>query len=310
MAKGDPGIGPDGRPLEQRRGWFGQPVGRLLILPALVYAIAVTQVPFLLTVYYSFQQWNLQRPNRRGFAGFDNYRFILTRDDDFWAALANTVVFTVGTVLLALVVGMFYAELVNRRFPGRGIVRTLLITPFLVMPAASALVWKNMMLNPIFGVVGWLTRTGLPGDISPNFLGRYPDWSLVGVLTWRWAPFMMLILLAGMQSIDEQIREAARVDGATGWQEFRDITLPHLSRFIQLGGLLGTVYIVQEFDAIYLMTSGGPGNASTNLSYLVYQRAVAGSNVGLGAALGVIVVLISIVVITFLLRSLDRLMRE
>ncbi|MDQ3513057.1 MAG: sugar ABC transporter permease [Chloroflexota bacterium] len=310
MAKGDPGIGPDGRPLEQHKGWFGQPIGRLLILPALVYAIAVTQVPFLLTIYYSFQRWNLQRPNRRGFTGFDNYRFLLTRDDDFWAALANTVVFTVGTVLLALAVGMFYAELVNRRFPGRGIVRTLLITPFLVMPAASALVWKNMMLNPIFGVVGWLTRTGLPGDISPNFLGRYPDWSLVGVLTWRWAPFMMLILLAGMQSIDEQIREAARVDGATGWQEFRDITLPHLSRFIQLGGLLGTVYIVQEFDAIYLMTSGGPGNASTNLSYLVYQRAVAGSNVGLGAALGVIVVLISIVVITFLLRSLDRLMKD
>ncbi len=293
----------------QPKGIFGQPIGRLLILPALIYAVIVTQVPFLLTIYYSFQRWNLQRPTRRDFAGFDNYRFIFSRDDDFLPAVLNTVTMTVGTVVLALLLGLLYAELVNHRFPGRGIVRTLLITPFLVMPAAASLTWKNMMFNPVFGVLAWLTRTTLPGNPSPNFLGNYPEWSIIGVLIWRWAPFMMLILLAGMQSIDEQIREAARVDGATAWQEFKDITIPHLSRFLQLGGLLGTVYIVQEFDAIYLMTQGGPGNATTNLPYLVYRRAIAGSNVGLGAALGVIVVLLSIVVITLLIRALDRMMK-
>ncbi|MGH2531144.1 MAG: carbohydrate ABC transporter permease [Thermomicrobiales bacterium] len=286
-----------------------QPPGRLLVLPALIYAIVVTQAPFILTLWYSFQRWNLQRPERRGFIGLDNYHTILTRDPAFREALVNTVVFVVAAVLLSLLLGLFYAELVNHRFPGRGIVRTLLITPFLIMPVAAALNWKNMMLNPNFGVVDWVLRTTLPGNPSPNWLGHYPEASVIGVLVWRWAPFMMLILLAGMQSISEEVREAARVDGATVWQEFRDITLPHLSRFLQLGGLLGAVFIVQEVDPLYMMTKGGPGNATTTLPYLVFRKAIEGSNVGLAAAVGVIVVVLSIIAITLLLRALDRMMR-
>ena len=286
-----------------------QPIGRLLVLPAVIYAIVITQAPFILTIWYSLQRWNLQRPERRGFVGLDNYRTILTRDPSFREAAVNTAVFVVAAVLLSLLLGLLYAELVNHRFPGRGVVRTLLITPFLIMPVAAALTWKNMMLNPIYGVVDWVLRTSLPGSPSPNWLGHYPEASIVGVLVWRWAPFMMLILLAGMQSISEEVREAVRVDGATAWQEFRDITMPHLYRFMQLGGLLGTVFIVQEVDPIYMMTKGGPGNATTTLPYLVYRKAIEGSNVGLGAASGVIVVLLSIVVITLLLRALDRMMR-
>ncbi len=286
-----------------------QPLGRLLVLPAIIFAVIVTQAPFLLTIWYSLQRWNLQRPDRRGFAGLDNYRTILTRDPSFREAMVNTVVFVVAAVLLSLLLGLLYAELVNRKFPGRGIVRTLLITPFLIMPVAAALTWKNMMLNPIYGVVDWVTRTALPGNPSPNWLGHFPEQSIIAVLVWRWAPFMMLILLAGMQSISEEVREAVRVDGATAWQEFRDITMPHLYRFMQLGGLLGTVFIVQEVDPLYMMTKGGPGNATTTLPYLVYRKAIEGSNVGQGAALGVIVVLLSIVVITLLLRALDHMMR-
>ena len=287
-----------------------QPIGRLLILPALIYAIIVTQAPFLLTIWYSLQRWNLNRPERRGFVGLDNYRYLLTRDPAFREAALNTVVFIVAAVLCSLLLGLLYAELVNHRFPGRGVVRTLLITPFLIMPAAAALTWKNQMLNPNFGVVDWLLRTLLPGSPSPNWLGHFPEWSVIAVLVWRWAPFMMLILLAGMQSISEEVREAVRVDGATAWQEFRDITLPHLSRFLQLGGLLGTVFIVQEIDPIYMMTKGGPGNATTTLPYLVYEKARESFDIGRGAALGVIVVLLSIVVITLLLRALDRVLRE
>ncbi len=286
-----------------------QPPGRMLLLPALLYVIVITQAPFLLTIWYSFQRWNLLRPERRVWVGFENYQILFTRDPAFREALVNTVVFVVVAVLLSLVLGLFYAELVNHRFPGRGIVRTLLITPFLIMPVAAGLTWKNMMLNPNFGVVDWLTRTALPGNISPNWLGHYPEASIIGVLVWRWAPFMMLILLAGMQSISEEVREAARVDGATAWQEFRDITFPHLVRFLQLGGLLGTVFIVQEIDPIYMMTKGGPGNATTTLPYLVFRKAIEGLNVGLGAAVGVVVVILSIIVITLLLRALDRLMR-
>ncbi len=287
-----------------------QPIGRLLILPALVYAIVITQLPFLLTVWYSLQRWNLNRPERRAFVGLDNYRFLLTRDPAFREAALNTVVFVVFAVGLSLLLGLLYAELVNHKFPGRGVVRTLLITPFLIMPAAAALTWKNQMLNPNFGVVDWVIRTGLPGNVAPNWLGNFPAASVIAVLVWRWAPFMMLILLAGMQSISEEVREAARVDGATPRQEFKDITLPHLYRFLQLGGLLGTAFIVQEIDPIYMMTKGGPGNATTTLPYLIYRKAIEGSNVGMGAAAGVIVVLLAIVFITLLLRLLDRMMRE
>ncbi len=285
-----------------------QPIGRLLVMPALLYAILITQLPFILTVWYSLQRWNLQRPERRGFVWFQNYKTIITRDPAFREALVNTVVFVVVAVLLSLLVGLLYAELVNHRFPGRGIVRTLLITPFLIMPVAASLTWKNMMLNPIYGVIDWVLRTALPGNPSPNWLGSYPEASIIVVLVWRWAPFMMLILLAGMQSISEEVREAARVDGTTAWQEFRDITVPHLSRFVQLGGLLGVVFIVQEVDPLYMMTKGGPGNATTTLPYLVFRKAIEGYNVGQGAALGVIVVLLSIALITLLLRTLDRMM--
>ena len=283
-------------------------IGRRLVLPALIFAIVVTQAPFLLTIWYSLQRWNLNRPDRRAFVGLDNYVFLLTQDPAFFEVVRNTVVFVVGSVFASLVLGLLYAELVNHRFPGRGIVRTMLITPFLIMPAAAALTWKNQLLNPTYGVVDWTINTLLPGDRGPDWLSEFPMLSVIAVVVWRWAPFMMLILLAGMQSISEEVREAARVDGATAWQEFLDITLPQLWRFMQLGGLLGTVFIVQEIDPIFMMTGGGPGDATTTLPYYVYEKARESFDIGRGAALGVIVVLISIVAITLLVRVLDRML--
>ncbi|HEY7034664.1 MAG TPA: sugar ABC transporter permease [Thermomicrobiales bacterium] len=286
-------------------------VGRWLVAPALIYAIIVTQLPFIYTLYYSTFRYNLLRPERRAFVGLDNYRRTLFDDQVFRDALVNTLIFTVGAVALSLLLGLFYAELVNHRFPGRGIVRTMLITPFLVMPVAAALGWKNLMMDPDFGVIGWLLRAVQPGSDpwSPVWLANYPRQSIVVMLVWRWAPFMMLILLAGMQSIDEEVREAARVDGATPVQEFFGITLPHLYRFMQLGALLGSVYIVQEVDAIFMTTQGGPGTLTTNLPYYVYETAIRGSQVGRGAAIGVVVVVLTIIAMTLLLRVLDRMLR-
>lgn len=283
---------------------------RTLIWPALIFSIVVTQIPFLLTIWYSFQRWNLNKPKARARIGFDNYITLVTKDPVFWQATLQTVTFTVAAVLGSLFFGIVFAELVNHRFPGRGIVRTLFLTPFLIMPSVASLTWKNQMLNPNFGVVDWFTRTALPGDFSPNWLGEFPAFSVILVWVWRWAPFMMLILLAGMQSISEEVREAARVDGATAWEEFKDITLPHLGRFIQLGGLLGTVFIVQEIDPIYILNRGGPGSATTTLPYLVYEKARESFNVGQGAALGVITVILANIVITFLIRALNRILEE
>src|SRR5437016_211182 len=283
-------------------------VGKTLVAPAVIYAIIVTQLPFVLTVWYSLLRWNLLRPDNLAFAGIDNYLFVVTTDPVFWSALINTIILTVGSVLLALVVGLLFAELVNHRYPGRGVVRTMLITPFLVMPVVGALTWKNMMLNPVFGVVDYVMQLAhLP---AVDWLAQFPLAAITGIVVWRWAPFMMLILLAGMQSLSDEIREAARVDGVTGLQEFRYIVLPHLNRFIQLGALLGSVYIVQEFDSIYMTTQGGPGTSSTNLPFLIYQIAFNKKDVGEASALGVIVVIMTIIGTQYLLRVLARLSEE
>jgi sorbitol/mannitol transport system permease protein len=294
-------------------------IGHVLIAPALIYAIIITQIPFIYALYISSFRWNLMQPQRKANVGLQNYRDLLSSVWNsivhgaadiyqFKAAIVNSVIFTVSAVALSLLVGLLFAELVNHKFPGRGIVRTMLITPFLVMPVAAALGWKNLMMDPDFGVIDWVFRELHLGS-GPVWLAQLPRESIIIILVWRWAPFMMLILLAGMQSIDEEIREAARVDGATPLQEFFGITLPNLYRFMQLGALLGTVYIVQETDAIFMTTQGGPGTLTTNLPYLIYETAVRGSQVGRGAAMGVIVVVMTIVAMTFLLRSLDRMLR-
>jgi len=282
--------------------------GKTLIAPAVIYAIIVTQLPFVVTVWYSLLRWNLLRPDNVQFAGLDNYLFVITADPVFFPALINTLILTVGSVVGALVFGMLFAELVNHRYPGRGVVRTMFITPFLIMPVVSALTWKNMMLNPVFGVVDYLMQlVGLP---AVDWLAQFPLVAIAGIVVWRWAPFMMLILLAGMQSLSDEIREAARMDGISGIQEFRFIVLPHLSRFIQLGSLLGSVYIVQEFDSIYMTTQGGPGTSSTNLPFLIYQVAFAKKDVGEASAVGVMVVILTIIATRYLLRILSRLSEE
>ncbi|MBV9546272.1 MAG: sugar ABC transporter permease, partial [Chloroflexi bacterium] len=175
----------------------------------------------------------------------------------------------------------------------------------LVMPVVGALTWKNMMLNPVFGVVDYLMQlVKLP---AVDWLAQFPLFAITGIVVWRWAPFMMLILLAGMQSLSDEIREAARMDGVSAIQEFRYIVLPHLNRFIQLGALLGSVYIVQEFDSIYMTTQGGPGTSSTNLPFLIYQIAFAKKDVGEASALGVMVVILTIIAVQYLLRVLSKL---
>lgn len=276
-----------------------------LIAPALIVVIIVTQAPFILTVIYSFFRWNLQRPENTAFNWFGNYVDIF-RDTRFLDAVATSLTFTVSAVLLSLVVGLFYAQLVHDRFFGRGIVRTLLITPFLIMPIIGALAWKYTVLSPIFGVVNWVIRAfgGLPVD----WLGMHPVVSVVAVLVWRWAPFMMIIILAGLQALDDSQREAARMDGAGPWSEFRYIVMPHLKKYLQLSALLGSIFIVNEFDVIFMLTQGGPGTATTNVPFLIYQSVFYGFDIGHAAAMAVVIVFGTIVVVTYLLKLLGSLM--
>lgn len=294
--------GPRTRDLTRTERW----IRRGPLLPGLLFVIAMTQIPFLFTVYYSFQSSNLLRPDSDSFAGFANYGSVLG-DPLFHNAVANTVLLTVGAVLASLVLGLGLALLLDRAFLGRGIVRTLMITPFLVMPVAAALLWKTSMYHPVYGLLNWVLS---PFGVQADWVNDFPLLSIVMVLTWQWTPFMMLIMLAGLQSQSPEVLEAARVDGAGPLAVFRRITFPHLRRFVELAILLGTIYIVQTFDAIYMITQGGPGQSTTNLPYFIYLQAFRSFDVGEAAAAGVIVVVATLVVAMFALRVVSSLFEE
>jgi len=280
---------------QRRQGW----VRRGPLLPALVFTIIVTQLPFLVTLYYSLESWSLVRPGSQHFVGFGNYVDVF-KDSQFRTTALNTIIMTVGTVLIAMVIGVLLALLLDRKFLGRGVVRTLLITPFLVMPVAAALLWKTTMLDPTFGIVNFILRPFGIGHF--DWVSSFPLGSVMIEMIWQWTPFMMLLVLAGLQSQPKDILEAASVDGAKPFAIFRELTLPHLRRYIELGVVLGAIYVVNDFDAVYMMTQGGPGISSANLPFYIYQRAFLGFQVGQAAAMGVVVVVATIIVATFALR--------
>lgn len=273
------------------------------LLPALIFMIIVTQIPFLFTLYFSTLSWNLVRPGSRQFVGIENYVNVV-QDSTFWQVALNTVLIIVITVLVSILLGLGLAVLLDRVFLGRGIVRTLLITPFLVTPVAGALMWKTAMLDPVFGIINWVLSPF--GVHHVDWVSQFPLTSVIINLVWQWTPFMMLLILAGLQSMPRDILEAGRVDGAGAFQLFRELTLPHLRRFIELGGVLGAIYLINTFDPIYMMTQGGPGTASSNLPFYIYQRAFLGFDIGQAAAMGVIVVVFTIIIATFALRLIFR----
>lgn len=272
---------------------------RGLVLPALLISVALTQIPFIVTIVVSFLHWNQLRPADTGFAGLDNY-FTIFANGDFLGSLWATVSITGSSVILALLLGLGFALLLDRNFLGQGIARTLLITPFLVMPAASALLWKFLMLDVNNGIVNVvLGAVGLPA-ISWNT--DLPPVTIVIVMTWQFTPFMMLILLAGLQSQDKGILEAASVDGAGRVRTFRYMTLPHLRQYVEIAVLLGGIMLLQMFDPIAIMTKGTGGTKT--LPYLLYERAFIGLDIGQAAAFGVVTVAITLAVASIALRSL------
>jgi sorbitol/mannitol transport system permease protein len=283
---------------------------RLPLLPALLFAILITQLPFLVSIYYSFTnlkdktQSLIPEPTR--FVGIDNYKQIFS-DPFFRDAMWTSVKMTVLAVLLSLIFGTLFALLLDRAFFGQGIVRTMLITPFLLMPVVAALIWKQQMFSSLFGLLD--KALNFFGIGSVQFISSHPLASIVTVLAWQWTPFMMLIMLAGLQSQPADILEAANVDGASSFGIFRQLTLPHLRRYLELGALLGSIYIVQAFDAIDVMTGGGPG--STNVPYYVYQESIGGGfRYGSASAYAIVVVIFSIIIATFALRLLSSLFKD
>jgi sorbitol/mannitol transport system permease protein len=275
------------KPMTQRRKILW------LYIPALVFMIVMTQIPFLLTIWYSLHSWNLLQPSE-GFAfiGLSNYAHMLFGDINFWPVMGNTLELVVGAIILALVGGTVLALLLNRPIWGKSVLRGLATVPFLVTPSVMALVWKNLLLSPDFGLVDWaLHSVGLP---AVAWFSSLPLESVTFIVAWEWTPFVMLVLLAGLQSVPDEVLEAAKVDGANAVTTFVRIIFPLLRRSYEVAILFGTIFIFQTFGEIYLTTGGGPGVATNTLPYYTYSTAFTSFQIGQAGALGVIGVIIAI----------------
>lgn len=276
---------------------------RLMISPAVILLLGWMLVPLCMTVYFSFLYYNLLQPGSGSFAGWDNYYWFVT-DPSFTDAIKNTLFLVGGVLCITVIGGLGAALLLDKPMFGQGLIRIMVIAPFFVMPTVSALVWKNMFMNPVNGIFGRIA-TGL-GFPPIDFFGQYPLASITFIVSWMWLPFATLILLTALQSLDQEQLEAAEMDGANWWNRFFFIMLPHLARAITVVILIQTIFLLSIFAEILVTTNGGPGTATTNLTYLIYVSSLLQFDVGMGSAGGVIAIILANIVAIFLMRMIGK----
>ncbi|AJY45255.1 carbohydrate ABC transporter permease [Martelella endophytica] len=276
---------------------------RLMMAPSVILLLAWMIVPLSMTIYFSFLRYNLLMPGTESFAGFMNYRFFLT-DPAFFQAIGNTLILVGGVLFATVAGGIALALLLDQPMFGQGIVRILVIAPFFVMPTVSALVWKNMLMNPVNGLFASLAR--FIGIQPIDFLSSMPLTSISLIVAWQWLPFATLILLTALQSLSEEQKEAAEMDGANAFNRLIYIILPHMARAITVVVLIETIFLLSVFAEILVTTNGGPGTESTNLTYLVYMQALLQFDVGGASAGGIIAVILANIVAFFLVRMIGK----
>jgi sorbitol/mannitol transport system permease protein len=280
-----------------------QATARVMMSPAVILLLVWMLVPLGMTLYFSFLRYNLLMPGMEEWTGFFNYRYFLT-DPAFSEALTNTLLLVGGVLLISVGGGLFLALLLDQPFFGQGIVRLLVVAPFFVMPTVSALVWKNMLMHPVNGLFAWLARSF--GFQPVDWLASVPLLSIVFIVAWGWLPFATLIILTALQSLDEEQREAAEMDGAGAFSRLIYIIIPHLARAITVVILIQTIFLLSVFAEILVTTSGGPGNASTNITYLIYTQALLQYDIGGASAGGIIAVILANIVAIFLIRMIGK----
>ena len=273
---------------------------RPLLWPSIGILLIWMIVPLLLTLYYSVRNYNLVDPTVTGWAGIDNYVYLLS-DPSFLTSVWNTVLLVGGVLLSTVVFGTLFAVLFDQEFYGQGAARLFVIAPFFVMPTVAALVWKNLLMHPVNGLFAYITSSLGLGVI--DWFTTMPLFSVGIIVAWQWIPFATLILLTAMQSLDREQIEAARMDGAKALARFRHIIVPHLARPITVVVMIETIFLLGIFAEIYVTTSGGPGDASTNLPFLIYKTAILNSDVGGGSAGGIVAVVLANIVAIFLVRT-------
>ncbi|MEM7067612.1 MAG: sugar ABC transporter permease [Pseudomonadota bacterium] len=274
---------------------------RVMLAPAVVLLLGWMLVPLLMTLYFSFKKYLPLRGGDLGWAGFDNYtRFISS--SAFWPSVQTTLIIVLGVLAITIVLGVLLAMLLDQPMWGQGIVRILVIAPFFVMPTVSALVWKNMFMDPVNGLFAHLWK--FFGAQPVEWLSDIPLSSIIMVVSWQWLPFATLILLTAIQSLDSEQLEAAEMDGAPLLSRFWYITLPHLSRAITIVILIQTIFLLSIFAEIFVTTGGAFGTRT--LTYLIFQRVLESQNVGLGSAGGVYAIILANIFAYFLMRIVGK----
>lgn len=276
---------------------------RALMAPAVLTLFLWMIVPLAMTLYFSAVRYNLMQPGPKDFIGLANYEFFVT-DPDFFASVANTLLLLGSVIAITVVLGVALALLVNDAFPGRGIVRVLLISPFFVMPTANALLWKHMMMNPVYGV---LAQVALFFGLAPvDWLTDHPLFSVILMVSWQWLPFACLIFITSLQSLDTDQMEAAGMDGANALQKFWFLTLPHLGRPIAVVVMIEMIFLMSVFAEIFTTTGGGPGNESTNVAFLIFKQALMNFDVGVASAGALFAVVLANIAAVFLIRLIGK----
>ena len=278
-------------------------LARWLQAPGIVLLALWMVVPLSMTLYFSTIRYHLLYPERTGFMGFDNYEFFGT-DPAFWPALGNTLGLVGSVLVISVVLGLAISILVDRPFRGRGIVRVMLISPFFIMPTVNALLWKNMMMNPIYGLLAVVAR--VLGLEPVNWLADYPLLSIIIIVSWQWTPFAILIFITSLQSQDIEQKEAALLDGAGFWARFWMLTLPHLARPIAVVLMIQMIFHLSIFAEIFVTTGGGPGTESTNLTFMIFSQALLQFDIGVASAGGVFAIILANIVAVFLIRMIGK----
>lgn len=276
-------------------------IGKWALAPSLIVMSAWAFVPLGLTVYFAFLRYNLQSPENSGWFGFSNFYYFLN-DPYFAKDLINTLVLVAATILTTVVGGVLLALLLDQPFWGRGTVRLLMISPFFIMPTVSALVWKNLLMNPEFGLFAGI-QTFFGSTRPIDWFSTYPLISVIIIVTWQWLPYATLILLTALQSLDLEQKDAAAMDGARPFSFFRYIVLPHLARPITVVILIESIFLLNIFAEIKVTSVGG---FAGNLTYLVFSQLNDANDVGGAAAGGIIAVILANIVSFFLVRTVGK----
>lgn len=278
----------------------GQALGRLAVAPSVAILAAWSIVPLALAIYYAFLRYRLDDPDNTSFAGFSNFYYVFT-DPFFVKDAFNTVALVLMVLVISIVGGVLLALLLDRPIWGRGVVRLLVISPFFIMPTVSALVWKNLMMHPVYGYLAHLWES--VGLKPVDWFASIPLTSVAIVVSWQWLPFATLILLTALQSLDLEQKDAAQMDGAKSFDFFYHIVLPHLLRPITVVILIETIFLLNVFAEIKVTSVGG---LAGNLTYLVFSQLNDANNVGEAAAGGLVAVVLANIVSAFLVRIIGR----